>query len=109
MREEDRKKGTRIPKGDRPSRAPDPILSPAKCIISGEKEYEVISACRGCSRQAVYLAAYSTCKPNVKAKSAFCKEVRDGLIMVYITDIAFVWMQEKAVLLQTTIHSEVNL
>lgn len=43
MREEDRKRGARIPKGDRPSRAPDPILSPAKCIISGEKEYEVIS------------------------------------------------------------------
>lgn len=67
-REEDGKKGARIPKGDRPSRAPDPILSPAKCIISREKEYEVISACRGCSRQAVYLAAYSTCKTNVKAK-----------------------------------------
>lgn len=50
--ERDRKKGARIPKGDRPLRAPDPILSPAKCIISGEKKYEVISAWRGCSRQA---------------------------------------------------------
>jgi len=40
----ERKIGARIPKGDRPLRAPDPILSPAKCIISGEKENEVISA-----------------------------------------------------------------
>lgn len=43
-RESDRQKGARIPKRDRPSRASDPILSPAKCIISREKEYEVISA-----------------------------------------------------------------
>ncbi len=42
--EKDRKKGARIPKGDRPLRAPDPILSPVKCIISGEKEFEVLAA-----------------------------------------------------------------